>query len=352
MELAGLLGKVCGPGVSDIHFKAGRPPVVRRNGQLVNADYPRLTPSHTGRIAKMVLPKPLQAALVRQSSVCTSYWVPQLGRFRVSFFRQRGSIEAVFRFIPVRLPVRGELGLTGAVAGLVQETSGLILVTGPASSGRSTTGAWLVAEVAQRRRAHILTIEDPIEHVIADALSSVDQVELGMNGSGLGSALRLAGRQDVNVLMVGPPVTDEALEAMLALGRAGMLVIGYLTAASVRSAVDWILESCSGRASEARLELALTTIRAVVGQRLVMARDGSRRIAAQEVLRMESGVANALASGASWDAVRALQHAADPEEMHTLEWHLIAMAKREEITVDQALAAAQVASEVERELLL
>jgi twitching motility protein PilT len=286
-----ILGKALGAGASDVHLKAGQPPGARVRGDLVFFRVDKIRPEDTEAATGFLLAAAGKEDPV-EHEVAFAYEAPGVGRFRVSAFRQRGAISLVMRSIPARIPTPAELGLPPAATALVEQPRGLVVVAGGARSGRSTTAAALLGHLNENYPRHIITFEDPIEHVHADARASVAQRALGADVASLAEGLRSALRHDPDVLFAADLATPDALEAALDAADLGHLVLAVVGARDVSRAVARLL--AMGRAlPDTRARLA-SALQVVIAQRLLPKRDGSAEVVACEVLVATSALRDAL----------------------------------------------------------
>jgi twitching motility protein PilT len=286
MELNDILGVALRGGASDIHLKAGLPPVFRVNGSLLPLkDAPRLAPEDISRMALAIMNAYQKEKLQASSELDMAYGVPGLGRFRVNVFQQRGIMGAVFRVIPLKILTCEQLGLPKVLEQIALENRGLVLVTGTTGSGKSTTLAAMIDHINSNRTAHILTIEDPIEFLVRDKRSVVNQREVGVDTASFAVALRSALRQDPDVILVGEMRDLETIEIALTAAETGHLVMSTLHTLDATETVNRIVGVFPPHHQKnVRLQLA-SVLRAVISQRLVPRADGQGRVAALEIMR-------------------------------------------------------------------
>ncbi len=272
-------------GASDIHVKAGLPPIFRIDGSLLPLrDGKRLTPEEIGKMAASIMNKMQRDAFQETLDVDLSYGVAGVGRFRVNVFQQRGSIGMVFRVIPFKVKSIEELYLPDAVKTLAEERRGLILVTGATGSGKSTTLAAMVDYINSTRTAHIVTIEDPIEFLIRDKKSIINQREVGNDTTSFARALKAALRQDPDVILMGEMRDLETIEIAMTAAETGHLVMSTLHTTDASESVSRILSAFPPhQRDQARYQFA-NMFKGVVSQRLVPRADGKGRVAAVEIM--------------------------------------------------------------------
>ena len=270
---------------SDLHMKVGSPPRVRVNGVLRRLeDRPSLTAEATSEMAESIMRPDLAATFLVRHEADFAYSVPHLGRFRVNAFQQRGSVGMIFRRVRTSAPTFAELGLPAVVSRLASEQRGLVLVTGPTGSGKTTTLAAVIDHINRSREVHIVTIEDPIEVIHQDVMSSINQREIGMDTDDFATAMRAAMRQDPDVILVGEMRDQETVEAALSAAETGHLVLSTLHTIDATETVNRIVDFFPPH-QQNQIRVALAgTLKGTVCQRLVPTIDGSGRVAAIEVM--------------------------------------------------------------------
>ncbi len=271
-------------GASDIHFKAGSPPLLRVNGQLeVMPRVGALDKEHCAKMAWDIMSKGQRERFKRTNDIDFSWSIPGLGRFRVNVFRQRQQIGMVLRAIPGTVMTIAELGLPDVLEKIASEPRGLVLVTGTTGSGKSTTLAAIVEQINRTRASHILTIEDPIEFAFRDQRSVINQREIGVDTADFPTALRAALRQDPDTILVGELRDHASLEIALAAAETGHLVLSTIHSMNAPETINRIVGFFEPHAQpQVRRQLG-ATVRAIISQRLVP-RQGGGRIAALEIM--------------------------------------------------------------------
>ena len=272
-------------GASDIHIKAGLPPIFRIDGQLFPyKEVPRLNPDIVNKMAFGIMTKAQQEKFKEAGEADLAYGVPGLGRFRVNIFQQRGTVGIVLRVIPFGVKTIEELFLPPIIAKLAMENRGLILVTGTTGSGKSTTLAAMIDLINSTRTCHIVTIEDPIEFLHRDKRSIVNQREIGFDTKGFAIALRAALRQDPDVVLVGEMRDFETIETALLAAETGHLVLSTLHTLDATETINRIVAVFPPyQQKQVRLQLA-SVLKGVISQRLMPRADGKGRVPAVEVL--------------------------------------------------------------------
>ena len=272
-------------GASDIHLKSGLPPMFRVDGALVPLKSgERLTPDDIAQTA-FAIRNPLQKQRFDEyHEVDLAHGIPGLGRFRVNVFQQRGTVGIVFRVIPFGVKTIEELHLPKVVEKIAEEQRGLILVTGTTGSGKSTSLASMLEYINSVRTAHIMTVEDPIEFLIRDKRSIVNQREIGVDTHSFSNALRAALRQDPDVILVGEMRDFETIETALTAAETGHLVMSTLHTLDATETINRIISVFPPyQQKQVRLQLA-AVLKAVISQRLVPRSDGKGRVPALEVM--------------------------------------------------------------------
>jgi twitching motility protein PilT len=285
MELNEILKIAVKGGASDIHIKAGLPPMFRIDGSLVPyKSGQRLMPEDIGKIASSIMNSYQRSKFDETNEVDLAYGVPGLGRFRVNIFQQRGTVGIVFRVIPFSIQTIEQLNLPKVVERIANERRGLILVTGTTGSGKSTSLAAMIDHINSTRTAHVITIEDPIEFLIRDKKSIVNQREIGVDTRSFSSALKSALRQDPDVILVGEMRDFETIETALTAAETGHLVMSTLHTIDATETITRIVSVFPPyQQKQVRLQLA-SIVKGIISQRLVPRADGRGRVPALEVL--------------------------------------------------------------------
>ncbi|MER3453177.1 MAG: type IV pili twitching motility protein PilT [Acidimicrobiia bacterium] len=271
---------------SDLHVKVGAPPHVRVDGHLQPTPFDPVTAADTERIAFAIMPKDRADEFIATSETDFAHSVSGLGRFRVNVFRQRNSVGLVFRRVLPGTPSFESLGLPTVVAHLAEEPRGLVLVTGPTGSGKTTTIAAMIEHINETKAVNIVTIEDPIEFLFQDKKSIINQREIGTDTRDFHEAMRRVLRQDPDVIFVGEMRDPETVWAALAAAETGHLVLSTLHTTNATETVNRIVDFFPPyQHRQIRYTLA-SSLRGVVSQRLLERADGRGRVPAVEVLVM------------------------------------------------------------------
>ncbi len=339
MHLDDLLARAVHQGASDLHIKAGAVPLVRVRGDLTPLqDAPSLQAADLAAIAASLLTPAQRDRLAALDDVDLAHAVSGLGRFRCNAFQQRGAIGFVFRVIPEEVPGFDTLGLPPVMDAIANEERGLVLVTGTTGSGKSTTLAALVDAINRRRRAHIVTIEDPIEYVHQDRQAVINQREVGMDTRSFGDALRSALRQDPDVILVGEMRDHETIETALTAAETGHLVLSTLhTLDAVETVNRTIGVFPPHQQPQIRLQLA-SGLRAAVSPRLLPRADGQGRAAAVEVMIGTPFIRDAIADPARTHLLHgAIAQGGSQYGMQTFDQSIYGLYQRGQVSLEEAL---------------
>ncbi|TCU72807.1 type IV pilus twitching motility protein PilT [Tissierella praeacuta] len=277
---------------SDIHITVGIPPVLRINGQLVILEEERLKPEDTKVLVYETLNENLIKELEEKGEVDTSFSSPGIGRYRVNAYKQRGSYGMALRIIPLEVPTIDDLGLPKVVKDLSRLPRGLILVTGPTGSGKSTTLASMINQINNERRCHILTLEDPIEYLHKHNQSIVNQREIGSDSMSFANSLRAALRQDPDVILVGEMRDLETISIALTAAETGHLVLSTLHTIGAAKTIDRVIDVFPPhQQQQVRIQFS-SVIQAIISQQLLPKADDSGRIAAFEIMVATTAIRN------------------------------------------------------------
>ncbi|HUA10492.1 MAG TPA: type IV pilus twitching motility protein PilT [Solirubrobacteraceae bacterium] len=348
LDFADLLLEVVERGASDLHLTAGAPPTVRKTGRLRPlADYGKLSEEETREIIYSILSSEQRRRLEAEWQVDLAYAIPGLARFRVNAFFQRGALGAAFRLIPFGLVSIDDLGLPRAVHDLTVKPRGLVLVTGPTGSGKSTSLAAMVDEINSTREDHIITIEDPIEFLHAHKRCLVNQRELGSDATSFAEALKAALRQDPDVILVGEMRDLETIGTALTAAETGHLVFATLHTQDAPQTVDRIIDVFPPhQQSQIRVQLSVC-LQGVVTQQLLPTVDGSARVCACEVLIPTPGVRNLIREGKTHQIPSAMQ-TGGAMGMQTMDAALVNLVRAGKISKATALGGSSSPDELSR----
>ena len=284
MQIADLLREMVDKKGSDLHLRVGSPPIFRINGRLVRSSHPMLNPKETERIGFSLLNEKQKQIFEEKHEYDLSYAIEGLARFRINIFLQRGTIHVAFRLVPFAVPDFEQLNLPPVLKKISENERGLVLVTGPAGCGKSTTLAAIVDYINSTRAVHIITIEDPIEFLHQDKKSVITQRELGEDTLDYPAALKHIVRQDANVILVGEMRDLATMAAALTAAQLGSLVLSTVHTIDAVQTITRIIDLFPPyQQNQVRLQLS-DTLQAVISQRLLSRADGNGRIPAVEVL--------------------------------------------------------------------
>ncbi len=323
---------------SDLHLTAGSPPVIRINGRLERLlDYEKLTPDETRSLIYRVISTEQQKNLETKRQLDFSHSVPGLARFRVNAYFQRESVSAAFRLIPAQIKTLEDLNMPSRLYEFAETPRGLVLVTGPTGSGKSTTLASILDRINQTRHEHILTIEDPIEFLHWHRTCIVNQRELGPDATSFAEALRAALREDPDVILVGEMRDLETISTALTAAETGHLVFATLHTQSAPQTIDRIIDVFpAAQQSQIRVQVA-STLQGVVTQNLVPTADGRGRVAALEILIPDDAVRN-LIRQAKIEQIYSVMQTSTSRGMMTMEQSLADLVQRAVISPDVAFS--------------
>lgn len=295
-ELNDLLDVMIKHGASDLHLKVGAPPTVRLEGDLVPVGNLLLTETDCKRLIFAALSKTQRRRLLERRELDFAYAIPR-ARFRVNVFLQRGTVSAAFRMLRQEMPSLEELGLPQVLKKLSSFAHGLILVTGPAGAGKSTTLASIIDYINKNEKKHIITVEDPIEFVHRDIKSLITQREVGSDTQSFNDALKQALRQDPNVLLIGEMRDAETILTAVMAAETGHLVLSTLHTPNAVQAIDRIVDAFTGEQQKQFRMLLANTLRGVVSQRLLNRADGPGRVPAVEVMVVTPTISSLILEG-------------------------------------------------------
>jgi twitching motility protein PilT len=338
MELNEILQIALRGGASDIHLKAGLPPMFRVDGSLVPLkDGRRLPPEEVARMTAGIMNEFQKEKFKQYNEVDLAYGVPGLGRFRVNVFQQRGTVGAVLRVIPFKVMTIQDLMLPPILGKICMEERGLVLVTGTTGSGKSTTLAAMIDHINTNETSHIMTIEDPIEFLIRDKRSVVNQREVGVDTVSFAQALKSALRQDPDVILVGEMRDHETIETAMSAAETGHLVMSTLHTLDATETINRIVSAFPPhQQKQIRLQLA-SVIKAVVSQRLVPRADGKGRVAAVEVLRATARVRELIEDKDRTKEIHdAIMQGTDSYGMQSFDQSLMSLVRNGHVTYEEA----------------
>ena len=338
LDIDQLLTIMTKQGASDLHLKPGRPPLLRINGKLLPLKTDPLSIDDMQRVVERVVQKENQRRKLEDTmSVDVGYGVPGVARFRGNIYTQRSHYAGVFRRVPFECKSLDELDLPKVLYDFCKLNMGLVLVTGPTGSGKSTTLAATIKWVTAHRPVHIITIEDPVEFLFSDGMASISQRELGTDTVSFGEALRNAMRQDPDVIMVGEMRDPETISTVITAAETGHLVFSTLHTNTATQTVDRILDSFpADQQSQVRAQLA-QVLAGVVSMKLVRRKDGRGRVAALEVMRNSPKIAKMIEKGETSELHEELEASVGFYRMQSMNQSLLTLLVHDEITYQEAM---------------
>jgi twitching motility protein PilT len=326
-------------GGSDLHCKVGSPPRIRVDGVLRRLQVPDLTQADTEHMVSEVLRGDLIAEYARTNEADFAYGIDGVGRFRVNAFRQRGSAGLVFRRVAIGAIPLSDLGLPPVLGPLSLEPRGLVLVTGPTGSGKTTTLAGMVDNINQNREVHVVTIEDPIEILHHDKRSMINQREVRVDTKDFAVALRAAMRQDPDVILVGEMRDQETVKAALAAAETGHFVMSTLHTTDAQETITRVIDFFPPH-EQAQIRIALAgSLQGIICQRLVPRSDGLGRCVAMEVCINTGRVADAIIDPEKTMSIHQLVSEGGFYGMQTFDQHLTELFRDGVVSLDAAMAA-------------
>jgi len=334
-----LLRLVVERGASDLHLAVGVPPILRVDGQLLPTNYEKLTPQDSQRLVYDILTDEQIQRFEANLELDFSYSVAKVSRFRVNIYRDRGTVASAFRVIPARIPTIRELGLPLILEELTRKPRGLILVTGPTGSGKSTTLAAMVNQINNERSVHIITIEDPIEYLHHHKLSVINQRELGQDTKSFANALRAALREDPDVILVGEMRDLDTISTAITCAETGHLVLATLHTINAPQTVDRIVDVFPSEQQEQIRFMLSNNLEAVLCQQLLPRAGMPGRVCAMEIMIASPAIRNLIREAKAHQITSIIQTSANLG-MQTMDQSLRDLYQKGQITYDEALSRA------------
>jgi twitching motility protein PilT len=333
-----LLEQMVGLNASDLHVTTDSPPVYRVRGEILRAEgFDPLTPDDTRSLMYRILSSEQQKIFEQKRQLDFAYALPGIARFRVNVYYQRESVGAAFRLIPQEIKALEELGLPAVLHTFAEKPRGIVLVTGPTGSGKSTTLAAILDEINRNRAEHILTIEDPIEFVHKHKRCIVNQREIGPDALSFSDALKAALRQDPDIILVGEMRDMETISTALTAAETGHLVFATLHTQSASSTVDRIIDVFPAEQQEQVRIMIANSLQGIVTQTLLPTADGQGRVAALEILLPDDAVRN-LIRQAKIEQVYSIMQTNTARGMQTMEQALADLTLRRVVNPEDAFA--------------
>jgi len=348
MQMQDLFEAMANQGASDLHLTEGAAPTIRVHGEMTPLEHPVLNSTDTRQLCYSVLSEEQKKQFEEESELDFSFGVQGLSRFRGNLFVQKGAVGAVFRAIPHEVPPIGDLGLPPTVEDLIKLPRGLILVTGPTGSGKSTTMASMVDRINETRAEHIITVEDPIEFIHPHKRCVVNQREVFADTQSFGQALKHILRQDPDVVLVGELRDLETIEAALTIAETGHLVFATLHTNSAVQTINRVIDVFPAhQQAQVRAQLSLV-LEAVISQTLLPRADKEGRVMACELMIPNAAIRNLIREEKVHQLYSQMQVGQEKNGMVTLSQSLLNLHTRGLISRDSALLAATESEELER----
>jgi twitching motility protein PilT len=331
---------------SDLHITTNSPPVVRVHGRLQRLDLPNLTPAETKQLAYSVCTDAQKKRFEETLELDFSFGIRGTGRFRCNIFNQRGAVAAVFRLIPERIRGFHELGLPAVISKMAERPRGLVLVTGPTGSGKSTTLAAMVDKINHERSEHILTIEDPIEYIHEHKGCVVNQREVHSDTTSFGPALRSALREDPDVVLIGEMRDLETIEAALRIAETGHLTFATLHTNSASQTINRVIDVFPAhQQGQIRTQLSMV-LEGIICQTLLRRAKGAGRVVALEILVPTPAIRNLIRDDKVHQIYSAMQAGQEKLGMQTMNQCLATLYLSGQITMEGALSASSLKDEL------
>ncbi len=308
LDIKDILSVATENGASDIHLTVGIPPTMRVDGQLIQMqEHQRLMPPDTEALAKSLMDEYAEKRFEEKGEVDFSYSIVGFGRFRVNVYRQRGTVGMALRTVPLSVPEIDELGLPPILKELAMKKRGLILVTGPTGSGKSTTLASMIDYMNKHRNGHIITLEDPIEYLHRHGKCIVNQREVGHDTFSYAAALRAAMRQDPDIILIGEMRDLETISTAVTAAETGHLVLSTLHTIGAVQTIDRIIDVFPpDQQQQIKIQLS-SVLEGVISQQLIKQADHKGRIAALEIMLANAAIRNHIREGKTHQILSALQ---------------------------------------------
>lgn len=339
MRLNELLDLTIREQASDLHLTVGIPPIIRVNGELVKIDTDKLLPFNTEEYVKEILNEEDYKIYMSLGEIDTSYSVHGLGRFRVNIFKQRGTDALAIRVVALNIPTLSDLSFPAVIKELTEKQRGLVLVTGPTGSGKSTTLAAMINEINSTRAAHIITLEDPVEYLHKHNKSIINQREIGKDSLSYQNALKAVLREDPDVILVGEMRDIETISIAITAAETGHLVFSTLHTIGAAKTIDRIIDVFPPyQQQQIKIQLA-AVLQGIISQQLLPRAFTSGRVAALEIMIATPAIQNLIREGKTHQIESAVQTGAK-FGMKTMDMALTELYRKGFITNDVALSHA------------
>ena len=326
-------------GASDLHLSTGNPPIFRQHGEMVRLNFKTLGHDELKTILFEILSEKQKAHFEETKDLDFAYEVPGLARFRGNIMMQYRGIAAVFRIIPSKILSADELGLPEGVRRMTNFKKGMVLVTGPTGSGKSTTLAGMIDLINSTRKEHILTFEDPLEFIHENKMSLMNQLQIGEHTESFASALRAALREDPDVILVGEMRDLTTIHLAMSAAETGHLVFGTLHTSTAAKTVDRIIDVFPTDQQEQVRAMLSESLKGVICQQLLKTADGKGRVAALEIMIGTPAIANLIREGKTFQ-IPSIMQTAKKDGMQLLDQHLLDLLKTKMVNPEEAYRCA------------
>lgn len=340
MHLKEILELVVSKNASDLHITSGEPPIIRVDGVLSATDFPPLNADDTKKLIYGFLNDSQKVKFEKDLELDLSLFLPGLSRFRVNIHKQRGSVEAAFRTIPMEIPHLDSLGLPGVIETLSRKPNGLILITGPTGTGKSTTMAAMVDLINRERRCLIIGVEDPIEYLHQNKKSIVKQREVGSDTRSFAAALKHVLRQDPDIILVGEMRDLETIATAITAAETGHLVISSLHTPDAAQTVERIIDVFPAAQQKQIMVQLAGCLQGVVAQILLPRKGGRGRVVATEVMIGTPGIKNVIREHKTHQIPTLIQTGAK-HEMHSMDQSLKDLILEDKVSFQEAITYAK-----------
>ncbi len=326
-------------GASDLHISSGAPPILRLHGEMQQLNYPPLTNDQAKALLFEMLDSEQRKQFEETRDLDFAYSLPEVARFRGNILDTHRGIAGVFRIIPSKILSADDLKLPEGIRKMTRLKKGLVLVTGPTGSGKSTTLAAMIDLINATRREHILTLEDPLEFIHENKMSLLNQRQIGQHTESFASALKAALREDPDVILVGEMRDLETISLAMTAAETGHLVYGTLHTNSAAKTIDRIIDAFPKDAQEQVRTMLGESLKGVVCQQLLKTADGQGRIAAHEILVGNAAVSNLIREGKTFQ-IPSIMQTAKGEGMQLMDQRIMDLLKENKITAEEAYRCA------------
>jgi twitching motility protein PilT len=326
-------------GASDLHLSTGNPPIFRQHGEMVRLNFKALGHDELKTILFEILSEKQKAHFEETKDLDFAYEVPGLARFRGNIMMQYRGIAAVFRIIPAKILSADELGLPEGVRRMTNFKKGLVLVTGPTGSGKSTTLAGMIDLINSTRKEHILTFEDPLEFIHENKLSLMNQRQIGQHTESFASALRAALREDPDVILVGEMRDLITIQLAMSAAETGHLVFGTLHTSTAAKTVDRIIDVFPTDQQEQVRAMLAESLKGVICQQLLKTAEGNGRVAALEIMLGTPAIGNLIREGKTFQ-IPSIMQTAKKDGMQLMDQHLLDLLKTKKVNPEEAYRCA------------